>query len=155
MKQLIGLICCVLLVFGLVGWVGYDIWQTEVVPRQEFARYFNMSRPRDSAAKEAAIPKAVSRLFELHGQLPEKEFKDLNDQISEAESRVGESQEARDRYFRLLGQRDQLFKQSRPQYSQFAAACTSAEVTLGITDIYTPPGKFFVEAGCPTYSDFF
>ena len=153
MKQIFGVIVSSVGIAALLAFGGYSFWQEEVVPGRDFVKYFNMTPPKDSVARQAATPTVIDRLFKLHDQLPEQELADLNKQIDETQTRMNESQEERDRYFRLLGHRDELIKKSQPLYDQFEAACSSGAALLEVhtIDRFTYPGNLFLEVGCPIY----
>ena len=132
----------------------WTMWQFEGKPRHNFKNYFGMSYPMTTAAEKAAMPTVINRLYEMHAALPEQELADLNRQITEAESRIDVSATDRDTYFRLLGRRDQLLKESQPRYDEFAAACDSAAIALS-ADGNEVAGKMLAKAHCPIYpSDF-
>jgi hypothetical protein len=118
------------LLLGIVGFLGYHAWREDREPKRNFERYFG-TRPTDAASRRTALPKVVDRLYELHAKLPEQELKELEKQIADAAARMDVSVENRDIYFRLLGRRDQAWRKSASDYRAFNNACDAAWSVLG------------------------
>lgn len=130
-------------------------WYGVNAPRRNFRKYFGVNYPISESARMAVAPLVVNRLHELHSALPERESQDLNQQINDLEPQL-DVQKSRDLYFRLLGRRDELIKESQPRYDTFNGACQAgAEALISAIDSDTDRkiGNLFRRAGCSGYGD--